>query len=179
LPYTALCTCPTSLLATESLINHANLFKPQCIQNVARNSDGRTGQQMERSTVRNNCSTLPTSAALSRTQSVLAGTPIAIWSRRDSHKRNRMQQCYCYWLVLGQCMVHDHNTGQCVTCVRAIYGTWTTVQEKTWLVLGQCMVHGPQRKTSHTFRRTVFTGGLIAQFASSSSCPACDAVSLR
>ena len=106
LPYTALCTCPTSLLATKSLINHADLFKPPFIQNVARKSDGRTGQQMERSTLRNNCSTLPTSAALSRTQSVLAGTPSAIWSRRDSDKGNRLQQCYCYWLVLGQCMVH-------------------------------------------------------------------------
>jgi len=60
---------------------------------------------MERHTVRNNCRTLPTSAALSRTKSLLAGTPSAIWSGQDSDKRNELQQYPYAVLLLLACLL--------------------------------------------------------------------------
>ena len=51
-------------------------------------------------------------------------------------------------LCEGNVWYMDHRARKGVACVRAMYGTWTTEQEKAWLVLGQCMVHGPQRKTA-------------------------------
>ena len=106
----------------------------------ARFSSVRLGWQCEWA-LRNNCRTLPTSAALSRTKSALAGTPSAIWSRQDSHKRNEMPRCpyRTVWLLLllAAALSIPYCVTVTVTCCR--WPPWPSIQWcNRWLVLGRC-----------------------------------------